>query len=46
MFDSKYKKREGIGFLCGSISQVPVPAAMALGLMGLGMVGWWMRKHA
>jgi hypothetical protein len=46
MFDSNYRKRDGKGFLCGSVSQVPVPAAVALGLVGLGMVGWWMRKFA
>ena len=32
------------GFMHGTI--VPVPAAIVLGVIGLGLVGWRMRKYA
>ncbi len=37
----------GTGIMHGSIHavHVPAPAAIALGMVGLGLVGCWMRKH-
>ncbi len=36
----------GWGNLSGSMVALPVPAAVVLGMIGLGLVGWRMRKYA